>query len=70
MEYVASSHSYTARPLEFEEFYNQRRRWTPSTLANQWDLLKHTWVLLKYGNTNIVHMTYLLLMLLAGLIGP
>ena len=56
--------------MEFEEFYNQRRRWTPSTLANQWDLLKHTWVLIKYGNTNIVHMTYLLLMLLAGLIGP
>ena len=70
MEYVASSHSKTACPLEFEEFYNQRRRWTPSTLANQWDLLKHMGVLLKYGNTNIVHMTYLLIMLAAGLMSP
>ena len=70
VEYVASSHSKTACPEEFEEFYNQRRRWTPSTLANQWDLLKHSWVLIKYGNTNIVHMAYLLIMILAGLIGP
>ena len=70
MEYVASSHSYTACPNSFDEFYNQRRRWTPSTLANQWDLLHHSWVLLKYGNTNIVHMFYIVVMLMAGLLGP
>ena len=70
MEYVASSHSQTACPDGFDEFYNQRRRWTPSTLANQWELLSNFWVLLKYGNTNIVHLIYLVIMLLAGLIGP
>ena len=39
-------------------------------MANQWDLFSHCWVLFKYGNTNIVHMTYLLIMLIAALIGP
>ena len=70
VEYVASSHSFTACPDSFDEFYNQRRRWTPSTLANQWDLFAHSWVLLKYGNTNIVHMFYLIIMLMAGFLGP
>ena len=35
VEYVASSHSFTACPDSFDEFYNLLRRWTPSTLANQ-----------------------------------
>lgn len=67
---MASSHSYTACPDSFDEFYNQRRRWTPSTLANQWHLLAHSWLLLRYGNTNVVHMFYIITMLMAGLVGP
>lgn len=45
MEYSAASDAYTHCPEAFEEFYNQRRRWVPSTLANIIDLLsdyKHT----------------------------
>ncbi|GFR97723.1 LOW QUALITY PROTEIN: chitin synthase, partial [Elysia marginata] len=40
VEYCAASDSFTYAPEGFEEFYNQRRRWTPSTLANILDLLQ------------------------------
>ncbi|XP_066552734.1 chitin synthase 1 [Amia ocellicauda] len=39
VEYNAASDAYTNAPEEFKEFYNQRRRWGPSTLANTLDLL-------------------------------
>lgn len=41
VEYNAASDAYTNSPQEFKEFYNQRRRWGPSTLANTLDLLHH-----------------------------
>uniref|UniRef100_A0A0N5C8L5 chitin synthase n=1 Tax=Strongyloides papillosus TaxID=174720 RepID=A0A0N5C8L5_STREA len=39
IEYVASSDAETYAPEGFEEFFNQRRRWTPSSIANTIDLL-------------------------------
>ncbi|XP_068100161.1 chitin synthase chs-2-like isoform X2 [Hyperolius riggenbachi] len=39
VEYNAASDAYTNAPQEFQEFYNQRRRWGPSTMANTLDLL-------------------------------
>ncbi|XP_067901783.1 chitin synthase chs-2-like [Heterodontus francisci] len=39
VEYNAASDAYTNAPQEFNEFYNQRRRWGASTLANTIDLL-------------------------------
>lgn len=45
VEYSAASDAYTHCPENFNEFYNQRRRWVPSTIANIMDLLmdyKHT----------------------------
>lgn len=39
VEYNAASDAYTNSPQEFKEFYNQRKRWGPSTLANTLDLL-------------------------------
>uniref|UniRef100_A0A2C9JQ23 chitin synthase n=2 Tax=Biomphalaria TaxID=6525 RepID=A0A2C9JQ23_BIOGL len=40
VEYCAASDSFTVAPEGFTEFYNQRRRWTPSTIANIMDLLE------------------------------
>eukprot|EP00121_Abeoforma_whisleri_P009025 Awhi_evm1s8290 len=34
LEYVASSEATTFCPEAFGEFYNQRRRWVSSTIAN------------------------------------
>ncbi|XP_072000202.1 chitin synthase chs-2-like [Engystomops pustulosus] len=39
VEYNAASDAYTNAPQVFDEFYNQRRRWSPSTMANTLDLL-------------------------------
>ncbi|XP_015588503.1 chitin synthase chs-2 isoform X2 [Cephus cinctus] len=39
VEYSAASDAYTHAPETFNEFYNQRRRWIPSTMANIFDLL-------------------------------
>ena len=39
VEYSAASDAYTHCPEGFGEFFNQRRRWVPSTMANILDLL-------------------------------
>jgi chitin synthase len=39
VEYCAAADALTYAPEGFEEFYNQRRRWSPSTMANIMDLL-------------------------------
>lgn len=39
VEYSAASDAYTHCPEGFGEFYTQRRRWAPSTMANILDLL-------------------------------
>lgn len=40
VEYCAASDALTFAPEGFAEFFNQRRRWIPSTMANIIDLLK------------------------------
>ena len=52
VEYTAASDSFTACPLAFKEFYNQRRRWMPSTLLNVLDLLMD-WKEVVRKNDNI-----------------
>lgn len=39
LEYCAISNDYTYCPVSFDEFYKQRRRWIPSTVANLWLLV-------------------------------
>ena len=39
IEYTAACDAYTACPQEFAEFYNQRKRWDTSILANIWTIL-------------------------------
>ena len=39
VEYCAASDALTFAPEGFNEFFNQRRRWIPSTIANILDLL-------------------------------
>uniref|UniRef100_A0A0N4V0Q6 chitin synthase n=1 Tax=Enterobius vermicularis TaxID=51028 RepID=A0A0N4V0Q6_ENTVE len=39
IEYEAAADAETYAPEGFNEFYNQRRRWTPSSVANTIDLL-------------------------------
>ena len=39
LDYCAISKNYTYSPVEFDEFFKQRRRWIPSTMANLWLLI-------------------------------
>ena len=43
---------YSACPETFDEFYNQRRRWMPSTMLNILDLLEN-WKLVTEQNEDI-----------------
>lgn len=40
VDYAAASDAFTYAPESFNEYFNQRRRWTPSTIANILDLLQ------------------------------
>ena len=59
MEYCAASDSFTYAPEGFYEFYNQRRRWTPSTMANIIDLLQ-SWRDITKRNEDIISMLYVI----------
>ncbi|XP_045178584.2 chitin synthase chs-2-like isoform X3 [Mercenaria mercenaria] len=52
VDYCAASDAYTFAPEGFKEFYNQRRRWTPSTMANILDLLSD-WKVITDRNDNV-----------------
>ncbi|XP_059164038.1 chitin synthase chs-2-like isoform X2 [Physella acuta] len=71
VEYCAASDSYTVAPEGFSEFYNQRRRWTPSTIANIMDLLEN-WRSTTQNNPdiNILYIFYQLVLLASGMITP
>ncbi|KAJ8359915.1 hypothetical protein SKAU_G00164400 [Synaphobranchus kaupii] len=71
VEYNAASDSYTNAPQEFKEFYNQRRRWGPSTLANTLDLLA-TGTLTSQRNKSISkpYILYQILNVMSAILGP
>ena len=50
IEYSAASDAYTQSPGCFDELYNQRRRWFPSTMANILDLLMDAKRTVKINN--------------------
>ncbi|TRY63908.1 hypothetical protein TCAL_11841 [Tigriopus californicus] len=71
VEYSAASDSFTACPEGFKEFYNQRRRWMPSTLANIIDLLGD-WrrVIRNNDDISIFYIIYQVMMMIGTILGP
>ncbi|XP_073728978.1 chitin synthase 1 [Misgurnus anguillicaudatus] len=71
VEYNAASDAYTNSPQEFKEFYNQRRRWGPSTLANTLDLL-HSGTETVKRNTSIsfIYILYQIFTVSSSILGP
>lgn len=71
VEYSAASDAYTHCPEGFNEFFNQRRRWVPSTIANIIDLLmdyKHT---VKINdNISLPYIWYQCMLMSGTIIGP
>ncbi|GAU91388.1 hypothetical protein RvY_03650-2, partial [Ramazzottius varieornatus] len=69
VEYCAASDAYTHAPEGFDEFFNQRRRWIPSTLANIWDLLYHYRQTVKTNdNISILYILYQAAMMLGTVV--
>ncbi|XP_050669980.1 chitin synthase chs-2-like isoform X2 [Leptidea sinapis] len=71
VEYSAASDAYTHCPERFDEFFNQRRRWVPSTMANILDLLgdsKHT--VKVNDNISMLYIVYQSMLMLGTILGP
>lgn len=71
VEYSAASDAYTHSPEIFNEFYNQRRRWVPSTIANIFDLLSDAEMVVK-NNSSISrpYIFYQAMLMVGTILGP
>ena len=69
---IVLSDSFTACPEGFEEFYKQRRRWMPSTLANIMDLLGEWGKRVRRNNEDIsfIYICYQIMLMIGTIIGP
>ncbi|EFX80551.1 hypothetical protein DAPPUDRAFT_51536 [Daphnia pulex] len=71
LAYSASSYAYTRCPETFDEFYNQRRRWTLSIISNTLDLLWNCRRTVKLHPTiSWIFMIFQALSLAIGLLCP
>ncbi|XP_047986974.1 chitin synthase chs-2-like [Leguminivora glycinivorella] len=71
VEYSAASDAYTHCPESFGEFYNQRRRWVPSTMANILDLLGDAKQTVKSNdNISTLYIAYQMLLMVGTILGP
>merc|ERR1719334_2465847 len=71
VEYSAASDAYTACPEGFSEFFNQRRRWVPSTIANIFDLLMDYKATVKINdNISLPYIWYQSMLMMGTVIGP
>ena len=71
VDYCAASDALTYAPENFNEFFNQRRRWTPSTIANIIDLLadsKNT--VLVNSNISFFYILYQFILMVTMILGP
>lgn len=71
VEYCAASDALTYAPEGFYEFYNQRRRWTPSTMANILDLLMD-WknVTTRNNDISMLYIAYQMLLMVSSILTP
>ncbi|XP_046564336.1 chitin synthase chs-2-like [Haliotis rubra] len=71
VDYAAAADAYTYAPEGFNEFFNQRRRWTPSTLANIMDLLASSKVTVaRNPNISFLYIIYQIAMMAGTVLGP
>ncbi|XP_068621006.1 chitin synthase chs-2-like [Battus philenor] len=71
VEYSAASDAYTHCPERFDEFFNQRRRWVPSTIANIFDLLADSKRTVEVNdNISTLYIVYQTLLMMGTILGP
>ncbi|XP_002048317.3 chitin synthase chs-2 [Drosophila virilis] len=71
VEYCAASDAFTHSPEYFNEFYNQRRRWVPSTIANIFDILADARTVVKKNNSiSTLYIMYQAMLMIGTVLGP
>ncbi|KAI8497118.1 chitin synthase I [Branchiostoma belcheri] len=71
VEYSAASDAFTYAPEGFKEFFNQRRRWGPSTMANVMDLLLDGRRTAKINSSiSNLYIIYQMAMMISSVLGP
>ena len=71
LEYCAVSKDKTFCPEEFDEFFKQRRRWIPSTVANLWLLVSSAKKITHNNKTiNYLFIFYQFLIIVSTIISP
>lgn len=71
IEYCAGADALTFAPETFHDFYIQRRRWSPSTLANIIDLIGSWRITVKMNdNMSVPFMMYQFVLLASSIIAP
>ena len=70
LEYCAISQDYTYCPETFEEFYKQRRRWIPSTIANLTIVIGQYSEITRNNSITILFILYQFLIVFSSLISP
>ncbi|KYN04745.1 Chitin synthase 3 [Cyphomyrmex costatus] len=71
VEYSAASDAYTHAPEHFKDFYIQRRRWIPSTVANIFDLLMTAKETRKMNNDiSWLYIAYQWILMGSTILGP
>ena len=70
LEYSAVSQDYTFCPETFEEFYKQRRRWIPSTIANLTVVIGQWSEITRNNSITLLFILYQLIIVFSSLISP
>ena len=71
LEYCAISEDQTYCPVDFDEFYKQRRRWIPSTVANLFMLVSESGVITKGNDSiSILYIIFQAIMIFSTAIAP
>ena len=71
LEYCAISEDQTYCPVDFDEFYAQRRRWIPSTIANLSMLISEAISITKHNDTvSIIFILFQAIMIFSTAISP
>nr|XP_032836323.1 chitin synthase chs-2-like [Petromyzon marinus] len=71
VEYCAGSDAYTNAPQEFKEFFNQRRRWGPSTMANTFSILENgVRTATKNPSISRLYIVYQIIYMATSIMGP
>ncbi|XP_025835559.1 chitin synthase chs-2-like, partial [Agrilus planipennis] len=71
VEYSAASDAYTHAPEGFNEFFNQRRRWMPSTCANIMDLIQDSKKTIAVNdNISRGYIFYHIVLMVGTVLGP